>query len=58
MDLRRRASRTGAAPAVRNNPVELSFEIAPEFTVRSSMAPAQGRYTVYADGAIGLRYYL
>jgi len=48
----------GMSILVRNNPVELFFEIAPEFTVRSSTAPAQGRYTVYADGAIGLRYYL
>lgn len=47
----------GMSILVRNNPVELFFEIAPEFTVRSSAAPAQGRYTVYADGAIGLRYY-
>jgi hypothetical protein len=27
-------------------------------TARCSTAPAQGRYTVYADGAIGVRYYL
>jgi len=48
----------GMSILVRNNPVELFFEIAPEFTVRSSTAPPQGRYTFYADGAIGLRYYL
>ncbi len=48
----------GMSILVRNNPVELFFEIAPEFTVRSSTTPPQGRYTVYADGAIGLRYYL
>ncbi len=46
----------GMSILVRNNPVELFFEIAPEFTVGSSSAP--GRYTVYADGAIGVRYYL
>lgn len=48
----------GMSILVRNNPVELFFEIAPEFTVRSTTVPSQGRYTVYADGAIGVRYYL
>jgi hypothetical protein len=48
----------GMSILVRNNPVELFFEIAPEFTVRSSSAADQGKYTFYADGAIGVRYYL
>jgi hypothetical protein len=46
----------GMSILVRDNPIELFFEIAPEFTIRTSASP--GRYTVYSDGAIGLRYYL
>lgn len=46
----------GMSILVRENPIEIFFEIAPEFTIRASSSP--GRYTVYSDGAIGLRYYL
>lgn len=46
----------GMSILVRANPIEIFFEIAPEFTIRTSTSP--GRYTVYCDGAIGLRYYL
>jgi hypothetical protein len=45
----------GMSILVPDNPVELFFEIAPELTFRDSAA--LGRYTVYIDGAIGLRYY-
>jgi len=46
----------GMSVLVRGNPIELFFEIAPEFTVRSNAA-VRGRYGVYTDGAIGARYY-
>jgi hypothetical protein len=46
----------GEPPRIRDNPVELFFEIAPEITIRG--AAAFGRYTLYSDGVIGLRYYL
>jgi len=46
----------GLSVLVRGNPVELFFEIAPEFTVRSS-STLRGKYGFYADGAIGARYY-
>ena len=45
----------GMSILVANNPVELFFEIAPEFTIRTPSSA--GRYTIYTDGAIGLRYY-
>jgi hypothetical protein len=40
---------------VHGNPIELFFEIAPEFTVRSNAA-VRGKYGVYTDGTIGARY--
>jgi hypothetical protein len=46
----------GMSVLVRGNPVELFFEIAPAFTVRSD-ATLRGKYGVYTDGAIGARYY-
>ncbi len=46
----------GMSVLVRDNPVELFFEVAPEFAVRSN-ATLRGKYTVSADGAIGARYY-
>ena len=46
----------GMSVLVRGNPIELFFEIAPEFTVRSNAA-VRGKYGVYTDGAIGARYY-
>jgi hypothetical protein len=46
----------GMSVLVRGNPVELFFEIAPEFTVRSISA-ARGKYGFYTDGSIGARYY-
>jgi hypothetical protein len=46
----------GMSVLVRGNPVELFFEIAPEFAVRSDTMPA-GKYGIYADGSIGARYY-
>jgi hypothetical protein len=46
----------GMSVLVRGNPIELFFEIAPEFTVRSSAAPF-GKYGIYTDGSIGARYY-
>ena len=46
----------GMSILVPDNPVELFFEIAPEFTVRDSST--LGRYIFYTDGAIGARYYL
>ena len=46
----------GLSVLVRGNPIELFFEIAPEFTVRSS-ATIRGKYAIYTDGAIGARYY-
>jgi hypothetical protein len=45
----------GMSILVPDNPVELFFEISPELTFRDSAL--LGRYTVYIDGAIGLRYY-
>jgi hypothetical protein len=46
----------GMSVLIRDNPIELFFEIAPELTIRN---PASlGRYTIYSDGAIGFRYYL
>jgi hypothetical protein len=45
----------GMSILVANNPVELFFEIAPELTIRSPSAA--GRSTIYADGAIGVRFY-
>lgn len=49
----------GMSVLVRGNPVELFFEIAPELTIHSNpmTAAGQGKYAVYADGAIGARYY-
>jgi hypothetical protein len=41
---------------VRGNPVELFFEIAPEFTVRGTAA-LRRKYGFYTDDAIGARYY-
>lgn len=46
----------GMSVMVRGNPIELFFEVAPEFTVRSN-ATLAGKYGVYTDGAIGARYY-
>lgn len=46
----------GMSVLVRGNPVELFFEVAPEFTVRSDSA-LRGKYGFYVDGAIGARYY-
>jgi hypothetical protein len=46
----------GMSVLIRGNPVELFFEVAPEFTVRSNAALA-GKYGVYMDGGIGARYY-
>jgi hypothetical protein len=46
----------GMSILVRGNPVELFFEIAPEFTVRSN-ATLFGKYGIYTDGTIGARYY-
>ncbi len=46
----------GMSVLVRGNPIELFFEIAPEFAVRSNAA-VRGKYVVYIDGAIGARYY-
>ncbi len=46
----------GTSVMVRGNPVELFFEVAPEFTVRSN-ATLAGKYGVYTDGAVGARYY-
>ncbi len=46
----------GMSVLVRGNPIELFFEIAPEFTVRSN-ATLSGKYGVYTDGSIGARYY-
>ena len=46
----------GMSVLIRGNPIELFFELAPEFTVRSN-ATLAGKYGVYADGGIGARYY-
>jgi len=46
----------GLSILIPDNPAEVFFEVAPEFTVRD--APTLGRYTFYADGAIGLRCYI
>jgi hypothetical protein len=46
----------GMSVLVRGNPIELFFEIAPEFTVRSN-STLFGKYGIYADGSIGARYY-
>lgn len=46
----------GMSILVRGNPVELFFEVAPAFTVRSD-ARSRGKYGVYTEGAIGARYY-
>lgn len=46
----------GMSVLVRDNPMELFFEIAPEFTVRGNANP-RGKYGVVTDGAIGARYY-
>lgn len=46
----------GMAVLVSDNPVELFFEIAPEFTVRSNSS-LHGKYNFYTDGSIGVRYY-
>jgi hypothetical protein len=46
----------GMSILVRGNPIELFFEIAPEFTVRSN-ATLFGKYGIYTDGSIGARYY-
>jgi hypothetical protein len=46
----------GMSVLIRGNPVELFFELAPAFTVRSD-ATLRGKYGVYTDGAIGARYY-
>jgi hypothetical protein len=48
----------GMSVLVRQNPVELFFEVAPELAIRTGSSPATGRYTLAADGAIGFRYYL
>jgi hypothetical protein len=48
----------GMSVLVRGNPVELFFEVAPELAIRTTSSPAEGKYTVAADGAIGFRYYL
>ena len=45
----------GTSVLVRGNPIELFFEIAPEFTVCSNSA-IRGEYGIYTDGAIGARY--
>jgi hypothetical protein len=45
----------GMSVLVHGNPIELFFEIAPEFTVRSNAA-VRGKYGVYTDGTIGARY--
>ena len=45
----------GLAVVVHSNPIELFFEIAPEFVVRSNSF--RGKYGFYVDGAIGTRYY-
>ena len=46
----------GMSVLVRGNPVELFFEMAPEFAVRSN-ATLAGKYGTYTDGSIGARYY-
>lgn len=46
----------GMSVLVRGNPIELFFEIAPEFTVRSN-ATLFGKFGIYTDGSIGARYY-
>ena len=46
----------GMSILVRGNPIELFFEIAPEFTVRSNTV-VRGKYTLYIDGAMGARYF-
>lgn len=46
----------GCSVLVRGNPIELFFEIAPEFTVRSNTA-VRGKYTLNIDGAVGARYF-
>jgi hypothetical protein len=48
----------GMSVLVRGNPVELFFEVAPELAIRTTSSPAEGKYTLAADGAIGFRYYL
>jgi hypothetical protein len=45
----------GLSVLVRDNPVALFFEIAPEFVVRSN--DVAGKYGFYVDGAIGARYF-
>jgi hypothetical protein len=45
----------GMSIFISDNPVEVYFEVAPEFTVRDT--PVLGRFTFYADGAIGVRWY-
>lgn len=46
----------GMSVLVHGNPVELFFEIAPEFTVRGNSNPI-GKYVMNTDGSIGARYF-
>jgi len=46
----------GMSVLVRGNPIELFFEIAPEFTVRGNSNQI-GKYVMNADGSIGARYF-
>jgi hypothetical protein len=46
----------GMSVLVRGNPIELFFEVAPEFTVRGN-SNLIGKYVMNLDGSIGARYF-
>jgi hypothetical protein len=46
----------GMAADIRNNPVQMFFELAPELLIIRGDLPG-GRYAVFASGAIGARYF-